>query len=368
VGWAREDLRQSATVLESYAAGDAGGIDCVFDELTRVDARDAARERLFALMVRHVHGKGTEPLIVHCRLHPRVVHTQGIFRSREFLDTLARRLNVAAAPDWSRSCRVQGVEVLHAAGHLRYALFSDFLDSPSPRAAQYRGGLLFSVVADDYVNEDLAFARHLIPAVYGKLADSAALDRSVAHFLFSVFLVLHDALGHKCPYERSHPSKSAQTPFLLDSIEEFGADAQFFWASTASAALPFCREVLSELEIDALPLLWLVKRLCHYPRRGAHENFLEGKLLVDADARTGVLWWNFLKSEGVLSPRADHVDVDLDALPSAFEHALDAWLEVEAQVARGASAYGAALERFTTRYGTCEADEWRIPASLRAVR
>jgi hypothetical protein len=79
-----------------------------------------------------------------------------------------------------------------------------------------------------------------------------------------------------------------------------------------------------------------------------------------------VFWWNFLEAEGVLVSEGSQVALRVERLNSAFDRALDAWLELESAVSQGEDAYRSALEHFTIRYGKRGAEDWSIPAPLRA--
>lgn len=119
-------------------------------------------------------------------------------------------------------------------------------------------------------------------------------------------------------------------------------------------------------EIRALPVVWLLKRVCHYPRRGFADAPETGLLNVDADGRTGVLLWSYFLEQGAIRPVENGFDIDAPLLARASERLLDEWIEIEGRIEEGVEPYAAASARFTARYGSvADTGGWIIPEELR---
>lgn len=363
----RAQMRASSDALELHVAGDPSGLGWQFDSLINPDPATVDDERFLALLVKNVVDDSRfDPLIMHCRLNPRVQASQAVLRDPEFVQVLAERLGQAWYPPEILQTRVQGVEEIHTAGHRRYALFADFISGLGRDGCDTRGGLMFNVITDEFIDGDLRVAAELFPDVLPWLDGVGALEREVLYYLFPIFLTLHDTLGHTLPNSLNHPVKGEAGGFLCDPLEEVGADAQFFWVTTSPRMRPFLRRIMTDDEADALSVVWLLKRVCGYPRRGFGDDPVHGRLMTDADSRTGVLLWNFFRAEGVIRPDGDAWRLDRSALPAASSRLLDEWLDVESHIGEGVERYRAELARFADRFGTATPDgSWEIPEPLR---
>lgn len=364
----RRQLEKGIDALESAAHGDYGGINQQFHDIVNTSLEDAGREHVLCLIVKDIDaGKPPHLLIIHCVLDRRTLAAQSVLRSAEFLDALAQRLGVTAYSPAARTSRVQGVKILNHAGYVRYAVFADLLYEMDWTTSHVDGGLLFSVTADEFVRHDLALMEALFPAESGRLRLMGVLDIGKVQFLFNIFLVLHDALGHTLPYPVHHWTKRLVGSFMLDPFEELGADAQFFWMASSAKMRPFLARVLDEAEAEALPLLWLMKRICHYTRRGISADAIHGNLMEDGDGRTGVLFWQYFLQHGVFARDGSHFRLNRELFPATVEKLLDDWLAVEAELPGGVESYASALSGFYLKYRSSNSltGKWEIPIDLR---
>jgi len=364
----RRKMEIGISALEQAAEGDYSGIGQQFHNLVSTPLEEAELEHLLFLVVKDVDArKPPHPLIIHCTLDRRVLEAQKILRSPAFLNGLAERLKVGSYPPSALRGRVQGVNIINHAGYVRYALFADLVYETDWTTSHVDGGLLFSVVAEDFIRQDLALVDALFPEEGRRLRQLGVLNLEQTKFLFNVFLSLHDTLGHIVPYPVHHWVKRLIGPFLLDPFEELGADTQFFWMTTCKKMRPFLAQILTEEETKALPILWLMKRICHYAQRGSSKDALHGDLMEDGDARLGILFWQYFLHHGVIARDGNHFRLDHDLLTVTVERLLDDWLAIEAELPGGVEPYSRALSDFYLKYRSSDrlTGRWEIPVDLR---
>jgi len=364
-----EQARASASALLSAAAGDYSRVAAQFTDTVAATPTRGDEERIFALLIKDIdERKGPYPLVAHARLDVRARAAQLVLRDRGFVQAIARRLGVEGFPEAVLQSRVQGVQVLASAGHLRYAIFGDFVHGLNSSTTETDGGLLLSVLASDFLNRDLPVVDRVFPTLKPRLEALGALDLEALNFLFTIFLVLHDTLGHTVPYSVHHRVKGQAGCHLVDPIEEFGADSQFLWIATSKVTQPFLRSVLTAAEYEALPLAWLIKRICHYPLRAAGPNCAPDAIVMDPDARMAICLWNFCSAHGLIEREGAAFHIREDRFAPVFEVLLDEWLAVEQTIARGAEAYAGALSSFYARFGSIDpTGRWTLPGELAAL-
>ncbi|HYG11766.1 MAG TPA: hypothetical protein VD835_17600 [Pyrinomonadaceae bacterium] len=366
----RQQMKTGASALERAAGGDFGGISDQFRNIVRTPAEHAEDEHYLVLVVKHINPcEPPYPLIIHAKLDRRTLEAQQVLRSPDFVGQLARRLRVESYSPASLASRVQGVNVLHHAGFVRYAVFADLVHEMEWTNSDVEGGLLFSNVADQFMTEDMAVVRKLFPHDARRLGQSGVLNDTTLRYLFSIFLVLHDTLGHTAPHSVHHWVKKLVGNFLLDPFEELGADTQFFWMATSEKMRGYLSQILTAEEAEALPVLWLLKRICHYIRRGFLLDAQHGNLMEDADARIGVLLWQYFTTHGAIVREDNHFYLNHALFPATIEKLLDDWLEVEGEVPGGVESYAGAICEFDARYRSVDPStgKWEIPADLRHV-
>lgn len=366
----QRQIEEGIVVLDQAAKGDYTGISRQFCNLVRTPLEETEQDHLLVLIVKDIEShKAPHPLLIHCTLDRRALQAQQVLRSAEFVDRLAARLGVATYSDAALASRVQGVRIINRAGYVRYAVFADLVYEMDWTTSYIDGGLLFSVVAEEFIDQDLALVEVLFPEESRRLRELGVLDSKTVDFLFNIFLVLHDTLGHTVPFPVHHWAKRLIGSFMLDPFEELGADTQFFWMTTSEKMKPFLAQVLTEQEAEALPILWLLKRLCHYTQREVDKDLHYGNLMEDGDARTGVVLWQYLLTHKVIVPVGGHFQLDHDLLPAVIEGLLDDWLAVEAEIPGGVEAYSRALSDFYLKYRSSDpiTGKWEIPVGLRRV-
>lgn len=364
----RREMENGILSFEQAARNDFSGVSHQFRRIVSTPLEEAGGERLLFLIIKNINPeKEPSPLVIRCTLDERTLKAQEVLRSAEFIGELAARLGVESYSPEAHASRVQGVNILNHAGHVRYALFADLVHEMEWASSYVDGGLLFSATADEFVEHDLPTVDALFPEEGRRLRRLGATDPQMVKSLFNIFLVLHDTLGHTAPHPVHHWVKRLTGPFLLDPFEELGADTQFFWMASAERMKPFLAQILTPEEAEALPLLWLMKRVCHYSRRGIEEDPLHGTLMKDGDARTGVLFWQYFLQHGVIVRQGDHFLLDRELFPAGVERLLDEWLAVESKLPGGVESYIRALSDFYLKYRSSdqESGKWAIPYDLR---
>ena len=364
----QRQIEEGISVLDRAAQGDYTGISQQFCNLVRTPLEETEQDHLLVLIVKDVDSsKAPHPLLIHCTLDRRALQAQQVLRSAEFVDRLGERLGVATYSEAALASRVQGVHIINRAGYVRYAVFADLVYEMDWTTSYIDGGLLFSIVAEEFIDHDLALVEVLFPEESRRLRQRGVLNSETVDFLFNIFLVLHDSLGHTVPYPVHHWVKRLIGSFMLDPFEELGADTQFFWMTSSEKMRPFLAQVLTEQEAEALPILWLLKRLCHYTQRGIAKDVHYGNLMEDGDARTGVLLWQYFLKHKVIVPVGRHFQLDHDRFPPVIERLLDDWLAVEAEIPGGVEAYSRALSDFYLKYRSSDpmTGKWAIPVGLR---
>ncbi|HKS30090.1 MAG TPA: hypothetical protein VJS44_19865 [Pyrinomonadaceae bacterium] len=362
-------IEEGISSLERASDGDYAGICQQFRSIVATPLEEADEEHLLVLVVKDVDSnKAPHPLLIHCTLDRRALEAQSVLRSREFINRLAERLGLKGYSEAALCSRVQGVNIINYAGYARYAVFADLVHQMDWTTSHTDGGLLFSIVADEFIKHDLPLAERMFPAEMERLRNLGVLNPETVNFLFNIFLALHDTLGHTVPYPVHHWVKRSIGSFMLDPFEELGADTQFFWMTSSERMRPLLEEVLSEAEIEALPILWLLKRVCHYTRRGIEHDSVYGNLMEDGDARTGVLFWQYFSKHGVFAREGDHFHLNRAQFASTVEGLLDDWLAVETTIPFGVEGYARALSDFYLKYRSSDdvTGRWIIPADLRA--
>lgn len=355
----------SLQALEAAARNDFLPLGKIYARIVSNPTQTSEELFFFPLLLT---GSQPELSFIFCRLNERTFRSQNTLRTPLFVSFLASRLGITTYPPKVITSRVQGVELIQGAGTIRYAVFSDFLYGIDHPTSETDGGLLFSTIADDFLDFDLPYLHTFFPKSHRLLETLGVLNRDTLRFLFNMYAVLHDTLGHVAPYSMHHPTKVAAGHFLVDPMEELGADAQFFWLSTSEKTRPFISQVLTQEEVLALPILVLLKRVLHYTRRCTkYSEFIPRDLMLDGDARMSVLLWGFLmKSQILTSYDQNGFELAHSALPSVFEQLLDAWLVVEAGISYGPEIYSHRLLEFNQLYGCFDPinGQWEIPKEL----
>ncbi|HXC44490.1 MAG TPA: hypothetical protein VNY51_13330 [Candidatus Dormibacteraeota bacterium] len=355
----RTDLGHAVGAMEKAAVGDFSGVASQYQRLVKTNLGDATSHRIFFTIWNRLEER-MQLCVLLCRINTRILELLQISRSRPFIECLVARLGVKSYPEEIVASRLHAVEIIASAGQRPHVLFADFLEMgpDSSIDSSTAGGLLFDSFGDLFLDY-MPSVERVFPNVADWLAKRSLLNRTSIRFLTAAHVQAHDLCGHSVPFSLAHPNRLAAIPALRAHLEELYADAQAMWICTASQTRSFLTNVLSEQELNAIPVINAMKNLTYYAKKAAS----------DHDARCAWVMFGYFRKSGLirrLNNRHGELFFDIDLLPKVSNQLLDDLLDVEYSIGQGVAAYESACRQFNERFGYENPlnREWEIPDEL----
>jgi hypothetical protein len=361
--WLEADFAAALDALAKASQNDNSGITDQYLRLVNTTTETAQSLRMFFTIWNRTGEESTEPCMLLCRVSVRNIGLLNVTRSREFVETVVKRLAATSYPEAILGSRMQGVEIVVSAGARPHVLFADFVLMPpdsgiDPASA---GGLLFNSFGDLFL-EQMPFVEIGFPNVADWLRRNDLLNKESVRFLTTAHVQAHDLCGHSVPYSLKNATRARADWFVRAPLEELYADTQAMWIYSAPATRALLAQVLTAAELDAVPLMIAMKRLTFYALKDA----------ADFDARCSWMMFCYWRKAGLIR-RREHGGLsfffDIERFGAVVEQMLTDVLAIEHQIANGAEAYESAGRAFSFRFGyeNPMSKRWQIPDDLASI-
>jgi len=356
----REDLQAAIDAIERLAEGNKNGVTQQYLRLVNTTQERAQSPRVFFTLWNRNATDAPEPCIVYGRVNSRNIELLKATRTDRFVRRIADRLGETNYSPAILLSKVQGFEVLGSAGVCPQVLFADFVNMAEghnldPATA---GGIVFDSFGDSLLDHIFRL-ESTFPDVVRWLGGKGVLNHETIHRLTVAHVLAHDLCGHSIPYDLRNPTRCAVDWYLRAPLEEMYADTHAMWIYSAPATRDLLADVLTEDELDAIPVLIVIKRIMHYARLSPE----------DHDARCSWMMFDFWRKAGLIQEGPRGLKFDLDMLPRVVDSMLSELLEVERAIGKGPDSYDAACRDFTFKYGSenVSTHVWEMPRDLAGV-
>ena len=208
--------------------------------------------------------------------------------------------------------------------------------------------------------DQMPLVERAFPNVAEWLSRSSLLNKESIRLLTTAHVQAHDLCGNSVPYNLNDPTRVKVESFLRTPLEEYYADTQAMWIySSVASTRSFFTAVLSETELNAIPLVIAMKRLTYYAMKDAS----------DHDARCSWMMFGYWRKSGLIRRlKNGHGEFffDIDRMPEVVDQMLSDILHVEHEIGRGAAAYDLACREFNKRFGfeSPLTKQWEMPDDL----
>lgn len=358
----QEDFELAVDAMEKAARGDLSGVTAQYERLVHTTLANALHDRVFFTLWNRMPEEAPEPCALLCRINIRNLELLQISRSRSFINLLVERLGGKPYPEAILNSHTQGVEIIMGAGARPPVLFADFVamapDSGIDPATA--GGLVFSTFGDIFLDQ-MPLIERAFPNVAEWLTKSSLLTKESIRLLTTAHVQAHDLCGHSVPYCLNNSARLKVESFLRTPLEEYYADTQAMWIySRAASTRSFFSATLSEIELEAIPIIIAMQRLTFYAMKGAG----------DFDARCSWMMFGYWRKSGMIRRlRNNHHGeffFDIEQMPAVIDKMLSDILFVENEIGRGAAAYNLACREFSHRFGFENpfTKRWEMPDDL----
>jgi hypothetical protein len=357
------DLDAAKAAMRAAAQGDLGGVASQYCRLASTTSAAPDTDRIFFTIWQRTGDANIEPCLLRCKVNRRNLDLLQITRSRPFVERVAHRLRCETYPEAVLSSRMQGVEILSSAGVRPHVLFADFVKMEEgaidPATA---GGLLFDSFGDGFLNEQMKRIERAFPGVVRWLEAKGVMNTQSFRLLTAAHVQAHDLCGHSVPYSLRHPTRLKADWHLRAPLEEYYADTQAMWIYSSPTTRPLLKDVLTETEMDVVPVLVAMKRMGYYAMLPVD----------DHDARSSWMFFGYFRKAGVIRASPTNpcqFEFDLDCFPAAVDQMLSDVLDIEHAIGDGVEAYEAACLKFSLRYGfeNPVTRRWAMPDDLQTA-
>ena len=353
------DFHYAVEAIRLASKGDLSGVAAQYQRLVSTLVADGS-DRIFFTIWQRTGEDSVEPCLLCCRVNRRNLDLLNVTRSRPFVEKVVGRLGATTYPESILASRMQGIEISVSAGVRPHVLFADFVKmGNSGIDSATAGGLLFDSFGDGFLNEQMKQVQQIFPQVAHWFEEKNLLNTDTVRLLTTAHVQAHDLCGHSVPYNLVHPTRNKVDWFLRAPLEEYYADTQAMWIYSDPVMRSFLSSVLSESEMDAIPILIAMKRLTYYAKLDVN----------DHDARCSWMMFGYWRKAGIIrnNDKAQGTfDFDVEFFPKAVNQMLSDLIEVEWAIGKGVKCYERACIAFSHRFGyeNPVTRKWDMPDEL----